>query len=605
MQWSEDLIPIERARTLDGLFYQRVRRSPGRVAYRSFDRAANAWRDWSWQEVGHLVARWRAALAGEAVAPGDRVGILLRNCPEWVIFDQAALSLGLVTVPFYTDDRADNAAYIIADAGTKVLLVQDANRWARIAEVLGEAAVPLRVVLVEPGREAERLAKEDRRVVLAADWVPKVAPELVQREGRPEALATIVYTSGTTGRAKGVMLSHRNLLSNAHAALTMVDCYQEDLFLSFLPLSHTLERTAGYYLPMLAGASVAFARSVSQLAEDLQQVRPTGIFSVPRVFERIYGRLVGQIQERPAPVRWTFWLAVRAGWLHFERTQGRRGWHPLLLLWPYLRKKVASAILDRLGGRLRIAVSGGAPLQRNVAHLFIGLGLPLLQGYGLTETSPVVSVNRIEDNDPDSVGLPLRGLEVRIGRDDELLVRGPSVMLGYWNNHAATAQIIDADGWLHSGDQARIANGHIYITGRIKDILVLSNGEKVPPADMEMAITLDPLVEQVQVVGEGRPFLTALVVLAADLWPGLAIEYGLDPEREESLDDPRLQKEMLHRIREALRDFPGYAKIRRLSLTLESWSVDNGLMTPTLKVKRAEVLRRYAADVERMYAPEG
>jgi long-chain acyl-CoA synthetase len=179
-QWSEDLIPIERTRTLDGLFYQRVRRSPGRVAYRSFDRAANAWRDWSWKEVGHLVARWRAALAGEAVAPGDRVGILLRNCPEWVVFDQAALSLGLVTVPFYTDDRADNAAYIIADAGTKVLLVQDAKRWARIAEVLGEAAVPLRVVLVEPGREAERLAKEDRRVVLAADWVPKVAPELVR-----------------------------------------------------------------------------------------------------------------------------------------------------------------------------------------------------------------------------------------------------------------------------------------------------------------------------------------------------------------------------------------------------------------------------------------
>jgi long-chain acyl-CoA synthetase len=274
----------------------------------------------------------------------------------------------------------------------------------------------------------------------------------------------------------------------------------------------------------------------------------------------------------------------------------------LLLLWPFLRKKVAAPVLDRLGGRLRITVSGGAPLPRDVAHLFIGLGVPLLQGYGLTETSPVVTVNTLEQNDPDSVGIALRGLELRIGADDELLVRGPSVMLGYWNNHAATAKMIDSDGWLHTGDQARISNGHVYITGRIKDILVLSNGEKVPPADMEMAISLDPLFEQILVVGEGRSFLSALVVLSADLWPGLAQEFGLNPELRESLDDPRLQKDMLRRIREALRDFPGYAKIRRVSLSLEPWSVENGLMTPTLKVKRGEVLRRYADDVERMYA---
>jgi long-chain acyl-CoA synthetase len=600
-QWSEDLIPIERARTLDGLFYHRVRRSPTRVAYRHFDRSANAWQEWTWAEMGARVARWRAALGREQVRPGDRVGILLRNCPEWVIFDQAALSLGLVTVPLYTDDRADSAAYIITDAAIKVLLVQDANRWGRIGEALGESAYPVRVIVSESGREAERLAREDQRVVLAADWVPDKGPDLVQRDGNPDALATIVYTSGTTGRAKGVMLSHRNLLSNTQACLTMVDCYQEDLFLSFLPLSHTLERTAGYYLPMLAGASVAFARSIPQLGEDLQQIRPTAMFAVPRVFERVYRRVLDQVQGRPLPIRWMFRLAVRAGWLNFQRAQGRRGWHPLLVLWPLLRRKVATPVLDKLGGRLRLTVSGGAPLPREVAHLFIGLGLPLLQGYGLTETSPVVSVNRLEDNDPDSVGLPLRGLELRIGPDDELLIRGPSVMLGYWNNHAATAQMIDSDGWLHSGDQARISDGHIYITGRIKDILILSNGEKVPPADMEMTIALDPLVEQVLVVGEGRSFLSALAVLSADLWPGLALEHGLDPEREQSLDDPRLHKDMLKRMREALRGFPGYAKIRRVSLTLEPWSVDNGLLTPTLKVKRADVLRRYATQVEQMY----
>lgn len=604
-QWSEDLIPIERARTLDGLFYQRVRRSPGRVAYRYFDRGTDVWCELTWAEVGDLVARWRAALAREAVYPGDRVGILLRNCPEWVIFDQAALSLGLVTVPLYTDDRADSAAYIIQDAAIKVLLVQDGNRWGRISEALGESPYPVRVVLMDAGRDGERLTVNDERVVVATDWVPPKAPDLEQREGDPQALATIVYTSGTTGRPKGVMLSHRNLLFNAHASLTMVDCYQEDLFLSFLPLSHTLERTAGYYLPMLAGCAVAYARSIAQLADDLRQVRPTGMFAVPRVFERVYQRIMDQVKGRPAPIRWMFRLAVRTGWLNFERNQRRRGWHPLLLLWPLLRKKVARPVLDRLGGRLRITVSGGAPLPREVAHLFIGLGLPLVQGYGLTETSPVVAVNTLEDNDPDSVGIPLRGLELRIAAEDELLVRGPSVMLGYWNNHAATAKMIDADGWLHTGDQARISNGHVYITGRIKDILVLSNGEKVPPADMEMAISLDPLFEQVLVVGEGRSFLSALVVLSADLWVGLAQEYGLDPERPESLDDPRLHKDMLRRIRDVLRDFPGYAKIRRVGLSLEPWSVENGLMTPTLKVKRGEVLSRFAGDVERIYAGDG
>lgn len=299
-QWSEDLIPIERARTLDGLFYQRVRRSPGRVAYRYFDRGTDAWCELTWAEVGDLVARWRAALAREAVYPGDRVGILLRNCPEWVIFDQAALSLGLVTVPLYTDDRADSAAYIIQDAAIKVLLVQDGNRWGRISEALGESPYPVRVVLMDAGRDGERLTVNDECVVVATDWVPPKAPDLEQREGDPQALATIVYTSGTTGRPKGVMLSHRNLLFNAHASLTMVDCYQEDLFLSFLPLSHTLERTAGYYLPILAGCAVAYARSIAQLADDLRQVRPTGMFAVPRVFERVYQRIMDQVKGRPA-----------------------------------------------------------------------------------------------------------------------------------------------------------------------------------------------------------------------------------------------------------------------------------------------------------------
>ncbi len=603
-QWSEDLISIERAGTLDGLFLQRVRRSPGRLAYRFHDRDLG-WQQMTWQELAQAVARWRAALAAEDLSAGDRVAMVLRNCPEWVMFDQAAMSLGLVTVPLYTDDRAENAAYILQDAAVKVLLVQDAGRWKRLAEAVGEALWPLRVVLLDGGGEAIRLAAADPRVRVASDWLSDSAPELPHRQGDPGSLATIVYTSGTTGRPKGVMLSHRNLLSNAHGAVTIIDCYQEDVFLSFLPLSHALERTGGYYLPMMAGACVAFARSVAQLAEDMQTIRPTVMIAVPRVFERVYARVLDQLATRPPPVRRLFHLAVAAGWRNFLRTQGRARWHPLLLLWPLLRRKVAGQILSKLGGRMRAAVSGGAPLPFEVARTFLGLGLPLQQGYGLTETSPVISVNPLQDNIPESVGVPIRGVQVRIGADDELLVKGPNVMIGYWNNHAATAKILSQDGWLHTGDQARIAHGHIYITGRLKDILVLSNGEKVPPADMEMAITMDPLFEQAIVSGEGRSYLSALLVLNGDLWIGLARELGIDPESAQSLEDPNLLKEMLKRVRLALKDFPGYAKVRRATLTLEPWTVENGLLTPTLKVKRNQVLERYQGAIEQMYSMEG
>lgn len=599
--WSEDLIAVERARTLDGLFALRVQRSPDRVAYRYYDRKDACWCTLTWRETAQQVARWRDALAAEGLRAGDRVALLLRNCPEWVFFDQAALALGLVTVPLYTDDRPENAVYICEDAAVKVLLVQDAARWRRIAEAMGDRWHPSRVIVLDANPEARQVIETDPRVVVAQEWLPDAGGSLRQRSGDPHELATVVYTSGTTGRPKGVMLSHHNILWNAHASLTIIDCYQEDVFLSFLPLSHTLERTGGYYLPMMAGAAVAYARSIGQLAEDLSVIRPTAMIAVPRVFERVYARLRQQVEARPWPIRRLFELAQRVGWLAFEREQGRQGWTPLLLLWPFLRARVANQVLAKLGGRLRIAVSGGAPLPGDVARLFIGLGLPLLQGYGLTETSPVISVNPLTDNRPDSVGVPLRGLQLRVGQDDELLVKGPGNMLGYWNNHAATARMIDNEGWLHTGDQARIADGHIYITGRIKDILVLSNGEKVPPADLEMAIGMDPLIEQVLVLGEGRPFLSALLVLNGDLWAGLAREYELSPEAPESLEDPRLVKDMLKRVREALRDFPGYAKIRRVALMLEPWSIDNEMLTPTMKVRRSAVVGRYARRIEHLY----
>ncbi len=599
----ENLITPEQARTLDGLFAQRVRRSGGRPAYGYFDRAAREWREYSWSEMAAQVARWQAALAREGIPAGERVALQLRNCPQWVMLDQAAASLGLVTVPLYTDDRPDNVAYILEEAGVRLLLVQDAGRWRRLAQVVPEEGPLQRVLLLEDSDAARELAARDERVRLVDDWLPDSAGELqVRRDGDPHALATIVYTSGTTGRPKGVMLSHHNMLSVAHGGVTMIDVFEEDNFLSFLPLSHTLERTAGYYLPVMTGSKVSYARSVAQLAEDLKVVAPSVIIAVPRIFERVYARMREQLEKQGGLAPMLFRATVEVGWKRFLRQQGRGGWTPDQLLWPLLDRLVASRLRQRLGGRLRAAVSGGAPLSEEVAKVFLAMGVPLLQGYGLTETSPVVSVNPLENNIPASVGLPIRGVQVRIGEDDELLIKGPGVMLGYWNNHKATAQMIDPEGWLHSGDQARIGEtGHIYITGRIKDILVLSNGEKIPPADMELAITLDPLFEQAMVVGEGRPYLGALLVLEADHWPGFAQDLGLDPLDPAALNDDRVHKAVLRRVQQALKDFPGYAKIRRVHLTLEPWTVDNGLLTPTLKIKRPKVLERFAEAIDAMY----
>jgi long-chain acyl-CoA synthetase len=300
----EDLINVDTAGTLDGLFIERVRRTPEATAYRYFDKTSESWRDSSWREVAARVARWRAAIVAEGYEPGERAAIQLRNGVDWVCFDQAVLGEGLVSVPLYTEDRPDNVAYILRDSAVRLLLVQNLAQWRKLEHVLAHNEVLRRVLVLdepdEPERRAAALAA-DERLRFVADWLPAQGPPLQRREGDPHALASIVYTSGTTGRPKGVMLSHSNRLSNAHAALASMECYQQDLFLSFLPLSHTLERTAGYYLPVMAGSTVAHARSVPQLAEDLLALRPTVMIAVPRIFERVYARISDQL-SRQSPV---------------------------------------------------------------------------------------------------------------------------------------------------------------------------------------------------------------------------------------------------------------------------------------------------------------
>jgi long-chain acyl-CoA synthetase len=579
--------------TLPALFRERVKRTPQLVAYRYFDKEDKTWQSLTWSEMSQQVARWQAALAQENLAPGDRVAIMLRNCPQWVMFDQAALGLGLVTVPLYTDDRPDNVAYIINQAEVKLLLIEDA--WKRLYTVRDDLSTLTRIVSTIDEKKFS-----DSRLVFLDDWLAgdEQSP-LRAEESPPENLASIIYTSGTTGRPKGVMLSHSNMLRNAQAAASGMDFNHDDLFLSFLPLSHTLERTGGYYLPMVAGATVAYARSIPQLAMDLTTLCPTILISVPRIYEQVYAKIQNQLEKKSAIAQKLFTLTVEVGWRRFEYRQGRAAWHPRLLLWPLLRRLVATPVLDKLGGRMRVAISGGAALSPAIAKLFIGLGLNLLQGYGLTETSPIISVNRPDDNVPESIGTIIPEVEVKVDENGELLTKSPYVMLGYWKNPKATEEIIDEAGWLHTGDKARQdEQGHLYITGRIKEIIVMGNGEKVPPADMEMVICSDPLFEQVMIVGEAKPFLSALLVLNAEYWQGFAKNLNVNPD---ALQEKAVHQAILKRLNKHLKDFPGYAQIRRVSLSLEPWTIDNGLLTPTLKMKRAHILERYAAEMVQMY----
>ena len=341
-QWTEDIISAEIAGTLDGLLYQRIRRTPDNLAYRGYDASRQNWAETTWSDVGRATARWRAALAAEELLPGERVAVHLRNGKEWVYFDQAALACALVVVPLYTDDRPENIAYILRDSAARVLLVQDVAGWNRLAPALKDHEELKRVLILGAAESPVGEFAADERVRFVQDWLPAESRALVQRRGDPHALASIVYTSGTTGRPKGVMLSHYNMLSIAHAALTMIDVYREDLFLSFLPLSHTLERTAGYYLPMMTGSTVAYARSVPQLAEDLLTVRPTVLIAVPRIFERVFVRIQGQMDKQSGLARALFRITTRVGWRRFERQQQRAGWRPELLAWPFLKRLVAT-----------------------------------------------------------------------------------------------------------------------------------------------------------------------------------------------------------------------------------------------------------------------
>ncbi len=596
--FGDNYIKVEVAKTIQGLFRARVNLSPNVVAFTEYDEPSESWQESTWHEMGNQVIQWQQLMLGLGLKKGDHVSIMAGNGRNWVRFDQAALGLGLVTVPLYVEDRADNIAYIIENADVKALFVDGDEQWSELFAC--KTPMPNLKHIISFSDIDEASVKKDKRLQNSSALLKPVdsSLSLITEEVDSESLATIVYTSGTTGKPKGVMLSHKNMLTNSASALKCAQVDEDNVFLSFLPLSHMLERSAGYYLPVMAGASIAYTRGIAQLGEDLMIIKPTILISVPRIYEKVFAKIQAGLEEKSKIARFLFNKAVNVGWERFEYQQGRRSWFPGLLLWPLLNKLVAGKILAKLGGRMTIAISGGAPLPPDIAKVFIGLGLPLLQGYGLTETSPILTVNRPDANIPHSIGQSVPGVSLRIAGGDELQAKGDNIMLGYWKNEKATTETFE-DGWLQTGDCARVDDlGYYYITGRIKDILVLANGEKVPPADMEMALAIEPLFENVLIVGEGRSHITALMTLEEDEWAKYKAKHGFT---DKDLASKEFKEAIAEKISERLAPFPGYAVVKDFIVLNEHWTVEGGLVTPTMKVKRPKVLEKYSKEIEEMY----
>lgn len=596
----DKFIGCDEAGTLWGLFCERVRRSPQTVAYREYDPAAQIWRAHTWQAVAERTDRMRRALARTGLKPGERIAVLLPNSTDWVCFDLAAHSLGLVVVALYPHDSAANNAYIIGHADARLLLLDTPDRWRSLLPHRSEFSA-LEQVWIRDGdlpsaKETDPVAgKALGSILVDADKTTVPTAPLT-----PDMLATLIYTSGTTGRPKGVMLSHRAILWNAAASASIIPPTPEDTFLSILPLAHAFERTVGYYLAMSGGAAIAYARSPQELREDLVTIRPTVLLGVPRLYERIYAAIRSKGEEN-AFKRLLLRHAVALGWRQFEAEQ-RRG--PGLgffgrMYWALLKRLVSKPAMAAFGGRLRVAVSGGAPLDEEIASFLIGLGLPLVEGYGLTETAPVVAANGLDDNLPGSVGRPLQDVDLRIGERGELLVRSPAAMMGYWKDDEQTARTIDADGWLATGDIAEIRDGRVFIRGRLKELLALSTGEKVNPNVIEAELIREPLFEQVAVVGDGRPFVAALIVLNEAAWKRFAETENADPRQPNAKP---VKEAILTRIRKLLAPLPRSAQVHGIHLFVEPWTIDAGLLTPTLKVKREALQQQFAGEIGAIYA---
>jgi long-chain acyl-CoA synthetase len=594
--------------TLTDLFYTAVARDkPTHLQYKP---PAASWKGLSSAEFRLAVEQLSEGLVDLGVQPGDKVAILSENCPEWAIVDFAVLAAQAVDAPIYPTLTAAQVAYILNDSEAKVAVVSNAAQAQKLAGIRDQVPGLQHVIAIQEqghfpaGTLAFAEVRARGRELLEAD------PDKVRRRAggnTPDALATLIYTSGTTGDPKGVMLTHDNLVSNVVASLKAFPVFgPDDTALSFLPLCHSFERMAGHYLMLHAGAAIAYAESVEKVADNMREVRPTVMCSVPRLYEKIHARILEKVAGDPPLRQKIFHGALAVGRRGFAcRTAGERPGPLLKLQLALADALVFGKIKARTGGRLKLFVSGGAPLAREIAEFFGAVGLLVCEGYGLTETSPVISVNRPDRIRPGTVGPPIERVEVKIAEDGEILTRGPHVMKGYFKKPEATAEAIDPEGWFHTGDVGFLDDdGHLVITDRKKDLIVTSGGKNIAPQPIENAIKTHALIGEVVMVGNRRNFPAALVVPAFENLEKWAAQNGgaRPASREELIARPEVVALYEGVIEERTRHLASFEKIKKIALVAQEFSVASGELTPTLKVKRRVVEEKFKPVIDRLYA---
>ena len=577
--------------TIPQQFFETAQRFPSRIALRY--KQGDAYVGIRFDELSRRVLAFAAGLRAIGVEAGQRVAILSENRPEWVIADLATLRLGAVSVPVHPTLSASLIVHILKDSGSNVLIVSQQELWEKLLSLSDqlpqlETLIPIHVTQADGLRVA-------KSVVTFSELLKRGGkqPQPVPDSSQLDSLASIVYTSGTTGLPKGVMLTHRNFMFDADGSLRAVPVDEHDVLLSFLPLSHVLERTAGYYAPLVCrGACIAYAESPKTLTANLQEVRPTILVAVPRIFEKIYDGLWAKINAGSPLRRRLFVATLRA----------KRGSLSHRLLGLLVIKKIHR----KFGGRLRITISGGASLHAKLGKFFEKLDFTIIEGYGLTETSPVITVNRPSEYKFGTVGYKLSGVELKLGADKEILTRGPHVMVGYHQNPTATAEMIDTEGWLHTGDLGFLdADGFLTIIGRKKEMLVTAGGKNVWPEAVELALNNDRLVAQSMVVGHGRAFVTALIV---PYWPGvleIAKTHGLSQDPHLLAQDPIIVEEFSQRVARACAELAEWECVKKFRLLVDEFSQERDELTPTLKLRRATIAAHYKNEIEKLYSSGG
>jgi long-chain acyl-CoA synthetase len=559
--------------------------------------------------VGDRVRRVALGLQEMGIQPGERIAIFSENRPEWAIADYACLTSSLTDVPLYPNLPPEQAAYILNDSGAVAIFVSDAVQAAKIAEVRGKCSTLRHVITfaAEPHAGADlTFADLEARGAAVDDEDRRVLYRQRALAVQPDDIATLIYTSGTTGEPKGVMLTHDNLYSNVMTSAVQIPFEGKDVCLSFLPLSHIFERMAGHYLMFQVGCSIAYAESMDTVPIDMQTVRPTIVLSVPRLYEKMYARVLENALSGGAVKKRIFFWARRVAerWADVKLAGGTpRGL--LALQYRIAQRLVFSKLQQRTGGRLRYFVSGGAPLAPEINKFFYAAGLVILEGYGLTETSPVITVNTPGAFRIGTVGKPMHGVEVTIAPDGEILTRGPHVMKGYYNKPEATREAIDAEGWFHTGDIGELRDGFLAITDRKKDIIVTAGGKNIAPQPIENAIKTNKYISQAVVIGDKRKFPVVLVV---PNWEQLEkwarIKNLIWTQRSQLLEMPIVHAKIEKEVYGKLQGLAHFELPKKVALLEHDFSIDRGELTPTLKVKRRVIDKTYRDVIDRLYEDE-